>query len=301
MNVDHLKLFVRVAATQNISMAGSELGLSPAVSSAHIGKLEAALGVRLIHRTSRRVSLTQDGQAFLPHAQDVLDSVEMARAAVGVGSASPQGHLRVAVSASFGRMHLIPAMGEFLALYPDLRVDVHLSDRMVDMVEGGFDVAVRDARLQDSTLIARRLAPVRRIVCAAPSYLANQGEPETPQALVDHQCISMLGLESWLFETPEGRVAISTKNRLRVDNGEASRDACINGLGITLCSTWCCYEAVKQGQLVQILKGYPLVSETDIWAVYPSSRLLAPKVRAFIDYFVGLFGDTPYWELDGAI
>ena len=298
MNIEHLKLFVRIAVTNNISLAGKELGLSPAVSSAHINKLEEDLGVRLIHRTTRRVSLTEEGQAFLPHAMDVLERIETARASVGAGSVRPQGKLRVTASASFGRMHLLPVLDNFLQRYPDLRVDLHLSDSIVDMVEGGFDIAIRDASLNDSTLIARKLATVNRIVCASPDYLVRYGEPLIPEDLLNHHCVNLMGLETWVFDTPDGPKSIKTKNRLRTDNGEAARDACVKSVGITLSSTWCSYQQLQRGDLVQILKDYTVVSNTAIWAVYPSSRLLAQKVRVFIDYFLDYFGDSPYCEQD---
>ena len=180
MNIEHLKLFVRLAATQNISLAGSELGISPAVASAHINKLEQGLDVRLVHRTTRKVSLTEEGLAFLPHAEEVLASVEAARAAVGAGSASPRGTLRITAPASFGRMHLMPALTGFLNRFPELSADIRFSDSIVDLVEGGFDIAIRNAELKDSSLIARKLATDQRIVCASPDYLSAFGEPATP-------------------------------------------------------------------------------------------------------------------------
>lgn len=294
MNIEYLKLFVRIATTHNISSAGKELGLSPAVSSTHISKLEDSLGVRLIHRTTRKVSLTEEGLAFLPHAQDVLDSIETAKESIGIGDIKPKGRLRVAAPASFGRMHLLPSLNGFLQQYPDLVVDLHLSDSVIDMVEGGFDIAIRDAKLNDSTLIARKLSPVKRIVCASPEYLKAHGEPKSLEDLLDHNCINLIGLETWEFDSPQGQKSIKTKNRLRTDNGEAARDACIQSLGITICSTWCCYEQLKKNQLVHILRDYPCVSDTAIWAVYPSSRLLAPKVRLFIDYLSEYFRDLPF-------
>jgi DNA-binding transcriptional LysR family regulator len=296
MNIEHLKLFIRIAATHNISLAGSELRLSAAVASAHINKLEAGLGVRLIHRTTRKVSLTEEGKAFLPYAEDVISSIEAARTSVGAGNASPIGTLRVAAPASFGRMHILPALNNFLTLYPELNVDLKLSDTIVDLVEGGFDIAIRNSQLKDSSLIARKLAADNRILCASPNYLEKHGEPVSPQELNSHQCITLMGLDDWAFQTPKGQVNIKAKGNFRTDNGEAVRDACINGLGITINSRWSIYKHLKNGELIQILKDYPLVSDTAIWAVYPSSRLLAPKVRAFIDYFTEQFGDTPYWE-----
>lgn len=296
MNIEHLKLFVRLAATNNISLAGQELGLSPAVSSAHISKLEQALGVRLVHRTTRKVSLTEEGVAFLPHAEEVLSTVETARASVGVGSTTPSGTLRVTAPASFGRLHIVPALKGFLAQYPELTIDFRFSDNIVDLVEGGFDVAIRDAELKDSTLIARKLATDRRIVCASPEYLSKFGAPETPSELSNHQCVQLVGLESWTFVTSQGKETIKTKGVLRTDNGDAMRDACIDGLGLAINSTWSVYKQLKEGTLVQVLEDYPLDSDVAIWVVYPSSRLLAPKVRAFIDYFTEFYGSPPYWE-----
>ncbi len=296
MNIDHLKLFVRLAATHNISMAGKELGLSPAVSSSYINKLEDGLGVRLVHRTTRKVSLTQEGLVFLPHAEEVLSNIDAARASVGAGKVSPSGTLRVSAPASFGRMHLIPALKGFLEKYPDLNIDLRLSDSIIDLVEGGFDIAIRDAELNDSSLIARKLAPDKRIICASPDYIKTFGEPTTPKDLRNHQCLTLMGLESWTFETEHGLQTVKAKGNFRTDNGEAVRDASISGLGITLGSTWSVYKYLQSGALVEILKYTPLVSNTAIWAVYPSSRLLAPKVRAFIDYFSKYYGDLPYWD-----
>lgn len=296
MNIDHLKLFVRIAATHNISLAGKEFGLSPAVSSTYINKLEDGLGVRLIHRTTRKVSLTQEGLAFLPHAEEVLSNVDAARASVGAGEISPSGTLRVSAPASFGRMHLVPALKDFLNKYPNLSIDLRLSDSIIDLVEGGFDIAIRDAELNDSSLIARKLTSDKRILCTSPEYIKEFGEPSSAQDLRNHQCLTLMGLDTWILNTPQGKQTIKAKGCFRTDNGEALRDACVSGLGITISSTWSVYKHLQTGALVEILKDSPLVSNTAIWAVYPSSRLLAPKVRAFIDYFADHYGEVPYWD-----
>ncbi len=298
MNIDHLKLFVRLGATQNISLAGRELGLSPAVASTYISKLEAGLGVRLVHRTTRKVSLTEEGIAFLPYAEEVLSSIEAARASVGAGTNLPTGTLRVTAPASFGQMHILPAVKEFLTRYPDLTLDLRLTDSIVDLVEGGFDIAIRNAALNDSTFVARQLATDNRILTASPDYLASFGEPEAPQDLANHQCIVLTGLENWTFRTEKGISSIKIDGRFRTDNGTAVREACVAGLGIALNSTWSVYQQLQRGELVQVLADYPIASDTAIWAVYPSSRLLAPKVRAFIDYFANHFGHPPYWDLN---
>ena len=181
--------------------------------------------------------------------------------------------------------------------HPQLKIDLRLSDSIVDMVEGGFDIAIRNAALNDSSLIARKLAGDTRIICAAPDYIAQHGEPLHPQDLLQHECINLSGTDSWLFVTADGQKRCKGKEVLRIDNGEAIRDACIAGIGLTICSHWIAYRELENGKLVQVLKNYPLVADTAIWAVYPSSRLLAPKVRAFIDYFSQYFGPHPYWEI----
>lgn len=296
MNLEYLKLFARLAHTQNISKAGKELGLSPAVASNYINKLEQSLGCRLLHRTTRQVSLTEEGKAFLPHAQDILSQVEMARASVGVGQASINGTLRIAAPASFARMHIIPNLADFLKSHPNLNIDLRLSDTIVDLVEGGFDVAIRNAHLDDSSFIAKKLTTDHRMITASPEYIQAYGKPNTPEDLKHHQCVNLIGLDNWTFKTASGPISIKTTSRLCTDNGEAMRDACVSSMGLAINSTWSAYKHLRQGTLIQVLEDYPLISDTDIWAIYPSSRLLAVKVRAFIDYFTPIFGNTPYWD-----
>lgn len=296
MNYEYIKLFIRVASTQNISLAGSELGLSPAVASLHINKLEESLEVRLLHRTTRKVSLTEEGKSFLPHAKNILASVDIAKQSIGKGSSSPTGTLRITAPASFGRMHLMKGLEGFLNKYQQLKIDFRLSDSIVDMIDGGFDIAIRNAELKDSSMMAKKLAPDNRIVCASPKYLDKHSEPKKPMDLLNHQCINLIGLENWSFKTPQGIKNIKSSGILRTDNGDIIREACIDGIGISINSTWSAYQALKNGQLIQILKNYPLISDTAIWAVYPNPNQLAPKVRAFIDYFTEYFGGTPYWD-----
>jgi len=296
MNNQHLQLFVRIARTHNISQAGNELGLSAPVASMHINKLEDELKVKLIHRTTRKVSLTQEGIEFLPHAEEILNAVDNAKAAVGAGSYTPQGTIRVTAPASFGRMHIVPGLLGFTRANPQLKIDLRQSDSIVDMVEGGFDIAIRNASLSDSNLIARKLARDKRIICASPKYIEEFGAPNSPDDLLNHHCINLIGIETWDFKTPDGIKKIKPKGLIRVDNGESVRDICVDGAGITICSIWCAYQEIKKGNLVQVLHNYPLENDAAIWAVYPSSRLLAPKVRAFIDYYIEYYSQTPYWE-----
>jgi DNA-binding transcriptional LysR family regulator len=296
MNIDHLRLFIRLASTHNISQAGAELGLSPAVASAHINKLEESVGVRLVHRTTRKVSLTQEGEAFLPQAENVVDAVDIAKQSVGGKSALPSGVLRVTAPSSFGRMHLIPAMKSFTKQYPELSVDLRFSDSIVDLVDGGFDVAIRNAELKDSSLIAKKLASDRRIICASPAYLKQHGTPKHPNDLKDHQCINIIGIENWLFNVDDKVIDIKTRGKIRTDNGDAIRELCVAGHGITMNSMWSVYQQIKSGELIEILTDTPYKSDTAIWVLYPSSRFVAPKVRAFIDFFSDCFGEPPYWD-----
>lgn len=298
MNIEHLKLFVRVASTLNISSAGNELGLSAAVSSAHINKLEQELGIRLLHRTTRNVSLTEEGKVFLPHAEEVLVGIEAAKASVGVGNASPMGTLRITAPASFGRQHLVPALAEFLKRYPLINIDLSMSDTIVDMVEGGFDIAIRNAELKDSSLIASKLAEDKRIICAAPSYIEEFGMPKTLEDLKAHNCVNLRSFDTWALKLEGKTVNIKTHSKLRTDNGEAMRDASVQGLGLSINSTWNVYKHLKSGELVKVLEDYPLASDTAIWAVYPSSRLLAPKVRVLIDFLKDWYGTPPYWDTE---
>ncbi|BEU04341.1 LysR family transcriptional regulator [Agarivorans sp. OAG1] len=296
MNIEHLRLFVRVAATHNISLAGKELGLSAPVASMHINKLEESIGARLIHRTTRKVSLTEEGEALLPYADEILASVDAARSTVGTGKAQATGTLRITAPASFGRMHVIPALKGFLDKHSELSVDIRLTDSMIDMIEGGFDVAIRDADLKDSTLIAKKLATDKRIICASPDYLAAYGNPTSLEDLKHHSCIKQMGFDTWSFNTPNGLQNIKLKSRVRVDHGEAVRDAALQGLGVAMCAEWLVYKQLENGNLVEVLQDYSLNDAAAIWAVYPSSRLLAPKVRAFLDYFAEYYGAPPYWE-----
>ncbi len=297
MNFEHLRLFVRVAATNNISRAGQELSLSPAVASSYINRLEEELRVRLIHRTTRKVSLTEEGVAFLPYAEKVLASVEDAISVVSTSSDSPRGTLRVTAPASFGRMHLVPGLKGFLDRYSELAIDLSFSDNVVDIVAGGYDLAIRDAALKDSSLVACALAPDRRIICASPSYLDKHGIPERPEHLKHHDCVILGGMESWSFHRHgHGDSTVKVAGRVRMDNGDAMRDASVSGLGLSLNSTWSVYQNLQSGSLVQVLPDYPLMGGTSIWAVYPSSRQVSPKVKAFIDYYRDYFGSPPYWD-----
>lgn len=297
MDFDALTLFVRIARLGSISAAARDLDLTPAGASARLAAFEQRLGARLLHRTTRHTTLTEDGRAFLPHAEHLLDAASAARAALGREQARPRGVLRVAAPSSFARMHIVPGLPDFTARYPDLRLDMRISDSVVDLVEGAFDVAVRYADLGESSFVARRLAPDRRVLVASPEYLKQHAAPRTPDDLDNHPCLVVGSLDRWTFRDPQGQtLARCITPVIRINDGEAVRDAACAGLGIALMATWCAAEDLRRGALVPVLCDYPLVSTQTLWALYPSSRELAPKVRVFVDWLVARFGPDPYWD-----
>lgn len=299
MDFSDLTLFVRIARLASISAAARDLGITPAAASARLASFEKELGSRLIHRTTRTTTLTEDGAAFLPHAEHLLESAELARVALGRGNASPGGVLRIAAPSSFARMHIVPGLPEFTSRYPDLRLDMRISDSVVDLVEGGFDVAVRYADLGDSSFIARRIAPDKRVLVASPGYLERHGEPRSPDELDGHACLVVGTLDLWTFQGLGG--AVTAKRivpAVRINDGGAICNAARDGLGVALMATWCAADEIRAGSLIPILRDFPLVSTQTLWAIYPSSRELAPKVRVFIDWLVERFGPEPYWDRD---
>lgn len=295
MDLDDLNLFVKAVAAGNLSAAGRELGLSPAVASKRIAGLETRLGARLLHRTTRAVTPTEEGMAFHAHAQRVLNEMEEALAAVRSDGA-PRGHLRVTVPASFGLMHISPLVPEFLQNHPDVTMELHMADSLVDIVDEGFDCAIRVGALKDSTLVARKLAPNRRIVCAAPEYLERMGTPTRIEDLVHHNCLVHNDQHVWDFDTPQGRKSVRVTGSLKTNHAGVLRDAVIKGLGIARKSTWDIGEQLREGSLVPLFPGCCIATDIAVWAVYPSARFVAPKVRAFITFVAERFGPEPYWD-----
>lgn len=297
MDIEGLNLLVRIARLASISAAARDLGITPATASARLAALERQLGTRLLHRTTRMATLTEDGRAFLPYAEQVVDAAAAAMAILGGGQMSPSGTLRIAAPSSFARMHIVPGLPDFMARYPDLRPDMRISDSVVDLVEGAFDVAVRYADLEDSSFVARRLAPDHRVLVASPDYLKRCGHPATPDDLDTHACLVVGTLDLWTFRNSNGEtMSKRVTPTLRINDGGAVRDAACAGMGIALMATWCADEELRADKLVPILCDYSLVSTQTLWVLYPSSRELAPKVRVFIDWLVERFGPEPYWD-----
>ena len=281
-----------------MSAAARELGVSAAVVSRKLGALEARLGVRLLNRTTRRIALTDEGARYHEACVRILAEIEEADAEAGARRVEPQGVLKVALPASFGHKHIAPLIPKFAERYPRVHLALSLSDRTVNLVDEGFDLAVRIADLRDSSLAARKLAPNRRVVCASPEYLRRRGAPATPQDLARHNCLTTTEFQmNWDYKDPDGNPgSVRVSGHYACDNWEVLRDWAVAGLGIALKSTWDVRRDLESGSLVPLLPGYTFGADVAIYAVYPHRRYLPAKTRAFIDFLAESLGAEPYWD-----
>jgi len=293
-----MAVFSKVVAAGSLSAAARELGLSPALISRRLAGLEARLGVRLINRTTRSLRLTDEGAGYYDTCTRVLAEIEEADAAVSAGRVEPQGAIKVAMPASFGHRHVAPLIPEFASRYPQVRLALSLSDRNVNVIEEGFDLAIRIAHLADSSLAARRLAPNRRVVCASPAYLERHGTPLTPHDLTRHNCLTANDfVMSWDYKEPDGRAgSVRVTGRYACDNWEVLREWALAGMGVALKSTWDVHRHLEDGSLVSVCPGYTFGSDVAIYAVYPHRRFLPAKTRVFIEFLAASFGPEPYWD-----
>ena len=297
-----LRVFVAVAEAQSFSNAARALRIAKSAVSRQVSDLKSDLGARLLHRTTRSLSLTEAGRAYFERAARILADLDDANRAVGELQAAPRGRLRISAPMSFGFLHLMPALSDFMARYPEVVVDLAMNDRFVDLVNEGFDVAIRIATLPDSSLIARQLAPARRVICASPNYLSTHGAPRSPNDLKTHACLFNSNLPSareWRFVSPDDvPVPVTVNGRLSVDNGDALRVAALCGLGLANLPTFIVGVDLQSGALATVLDSF-VAQDLSISAVYPPSRHLSPTVRALIDFLVDRFGPEPYWDLVG--
>lgn len=296
-NLGDLEIFAKVVSTGSMSLAGRVLGFSPAVVSKRIKRLEDRLGTRLLQRTTRQISLTEAGQGFYDRVLAILAGLEEAEYYISGRSALMHGTLKISAPTSFGRMHIAPHLKAFMDAHPELAINLVLTDELSDIVGGGFDLAIRIAELTDSSLVARRLAPVRRLLCAAPSYLNMHGMPQSIDDLKNHRCLPAHNNDLWRLEGPGGAMSLRPEGMLVTNSSEVIRETVIAGLGIALRSTWDIGDELKSGDLVQVLPAYEGSRNLALSAVYPSRQFLPAKVRLFIDYLADLYGPVPYWEL----
>jgi len=297
-SLDGMALFIKVIECKSFTEAAVQLGISSSAVSKQISRLEDRLGVQLLRRTTRRMGLTEAGAAFYERAARIMTDVEEAEALVSGLEKAPRGLLRVAVPMVLGQMHIAPATAPFLARYPDVQLELVFSDRTVDLIEEGLDVAIRTDELPDSSLVARRLAPNRRMLCAAPAYFTGRPRPRTPEDLARHNCLTYSAhhpQREWYFKLPGGRRAVQVHGNFQSNHAEALRQAALGGLGLAMLPTFLVGSDVSAGLLLPLLPEF-VSSDTAIHAVYPQHRHLSPKVRAFVDFMSGRFGPRPSWD-----
>lgn len=294
-----MSAFVRVVEAKTFTAAAERLGWSKSVVSRRLSELEERLGVRLLNRSTRRLSLTEAGQAFYERCTRILADVEETEEAVASLHTEPRGQLRVNAPMTFGIRHLAPAITAFMESHPRVDVELVLNDRFVDLIDEGYDLALRIGTLSDSSLVARRLAVCRRVACAAPSYVAANGAPEEPADLGRHDCLVYTNSTTpdlWRFTARDGsESSVRVRGRLRVNNGDVLRECAAAGLGVVQLPSFIVADAVAAGQLQPVLCDWRL-RDTAVHAVYPHNRYLSTKVRAFVDFLAGRFGPEPYWD-----
>ena len=283
MDLADVALFRAIAASGSLAAAGRQMGLAPMAVSRRLAGLEAEIGARLIHRTTRSLSLTAEGEAFLPHAHALAEAQEAALASVAPGTVGLGGTLKLTAPNRIGRSILVPILAEMIDANPSLRVELSLSDGLVDIAGAGLDLAIRVSPLESSELIAARLADNPRILCAAPRYLERFGAPERLDDLVSHACLGLRAMDSWPFHVGGERRGVRVSGPFSADSVEAVLAACQQGLGIALISYWDIWQSLERGELVRIPLADAEPDELGIWAVFPTRRHMPRRVRALID------------------
>ena len=286
--------FVRVAETGSFAAAAERLGLSKPVVSRRVARLEAQLGARLLTRTSRGAQPTDIGRTYHARAANILAELEAAQEVVAEAAAQVAGPIRLTAPLSFGVLYLASALAEFATLHPRVELDAQLDDRIVDLAGGGFDLAVRIGRLADSSLIARRIAPVRTLVLASPEYLERHGRPAAPSDLAGHQVLHYSS-DLWRFRVGNRWETVRGQVRLRTNNGDLLRTAAESGLGICILPSFIAAPALESGALEILLRDFPL-EEAALHAVMPPGRAATARVRALVDFLVARFGPEPSWD-----
>ena len=303
-----MRAFVRAVDLGSFSKASDEMNMKVSTVSRYVGALEADLGVALLNRSTRAMRLTEAGAAFYDRSVAILTDVEDARLAASVFNSRPMGLLKVTMPPAFGRRHVAPHLKAFCALFPDIRLDLLLSDAMEDLIDAGIDVAIRTGTLPDSGLVARRLASYRRLVVASPEYIMRAGEPRRPEDLRDHQCLEIarrLRGDSWFYRSHDGTdgtiVPVTVSGGVRANDSEVLLQAARDGLGLALLPTWLLADDLLAGRLKVLLPDYSWFVapglEPAVYGVYPPKKTVSTKVRAFLEFFADRFADPPYWEL----
>ena len=296
--LDAMLAFSKVASLGSYAEAGRQMGLTRSAVSKGVLELERILGARLLDRTTRRVSVTEAGRAYLERCLSILAQIEETELQVSRLHDEPKGTLKLNAPMSFGVRQLAPAIGAFMAAYPDVKAEITLNDRFVDPIEEGFDLTIRIAELQDSSLIARKLGPARRVLAASPDYLGEHGWPETPDDLARHRCLNYGATtiaQRWSLRHGDKLVAAPINSTLCANNGDVLREAALAGRGIANLPTFLLGEDLLEGRLRAVLTDHP-PTELGVYALYAPHKYLAAKTRVFIDFLVERFGPEPPWD-----
>jgi DNA-binding transcriptional LysR family regulator len=298
--VTGMQVFSRAVALGSLSAAAKALGMSQTMATKHVAALEEQLGVRLLHRTTRKITLTEPGRRYLESAERILAEVEEAEATAAVERMEVSGTLRVNAPVSFGAREIAPRLSRFARLHPALTLDLGLSDRVVDLVEEGWDLAIRIGRIEDQSMIARKLASCRCLVAGAPEYLAERGMPRTIADLSAHNCLGYtlsrtLGPGRWVFGK-DGGIVVPIKGNLQANNGDALLAAAEAGQGLIYEPTFVIGDAIRSGRLVVVPLDHPPIELYGVFAAYPANRRPPAKVRAFVDFLVGALGPAAPWD-----
>ena len=292
-----MKVYCSVVENDSLAGAARTLNISPSVVSKQLSALEDRLGVRLLNRTTRRVSVTEVGTAYYDRCKRVIADVDEAEIAVSRSHSQPRGMLRITAPSTFAHRHVTPHLPKFIDRYPEVEVQVQVNDRIVDLVDDGIDLAIRIAQLKDSSLIARRLASNHRSIVATPEYLKIWGIPEWPEDLLQHALITWPPgnlINDWHFVIDGKEQVIRTKGTISMNNGDSILSTVLAGGGLAMMNAFMTGEYVQDGRLLAVMEDY-VREDIPIYAVYPSSRHLSPKVRAFVDFLLEIYGLTPYW------
>lgn len=298
-SLSDIAVFVHVVRSGSFTAAAEKLGLSKSVVSKYVTRLEDRLGARLLNRTTRRLSMTEVGQVFYERSQRALGEIDEAEAEVSRLQGEPRGELRLSSPMSFGILHVAPLLPAFQERYPDLAVDMVLDDRKTNLVDEGFDLAIRIGELPDSSLVARRLGPCRHVVCGSPEYFARNGVPQSPEDLAGHPVLIYRYQDApaeWRLLDSDGNYhQVAINSRLQMNNSLALREALLKGGGVTLTPTFVVGADIRAGRLMAVLTAYKTL-EVSVYAVYPQRKHLSPKVRALVDFLSDHIKDPPYWE-----
>ena len=295
--VGEMTAFVRAVETGGFSAAARDMGLTPSALSKLVTRLEDRLGARLLQRTTRRLQLTAEGEAFYARARPILRAMDEAEAEVAQAGASPRGLLRLHCGSAFGMHQLAPVIPRFQELHPEVEIDITISDQPLGTMEEGVDLAIRIGPLDESSMVARRICNLERVICASPAYLERRGTPHTPDDLQQHNCLwitSLPALRRWPFDTDDGIRVVHVGGNIAANNAETVLQLAVAGVGITRLTDVIVGDAIRRGELLPILTDWHHVEPVPLFATYPSGRNLSPKVRAMVDFLVAEFGGAPW-------